>query len=225
VAQVSPPSNAVSFPAPEFPVLLVPGWARGARELTPLKERFVRDGWPEEWVLSLDFSDPVGSNRVHALEIEEAIRVLMDSTGAQRVDVVAHSMGGLAFWALLQEKGDLLPVRRVVFLGSPLQGTLIAYLAWGVGGEEMIPGSDFLVRLEAGPAPDRWVEALTIRTPLDLTVVPNSGGTLPGMGDRMVCCPTPLGLQDHEETFWVVRDFLLTGRRGREEQAPVSELR
>ena len=223
VAQVSPPVGLSPFPEPEYPVLLVPGWLRGSKELTPLKERFIRDGWSEEWVLSLDFVDPVGSNLDHAHEIDGAIRELLASTGARRVDVVVHSMGGLAFWALLQEKGDLLPVRRVAFLGSPLQGTLIAHFAWGEGGEEMKPGSAFLARLEEGPDPNHWVEALTIRTPLDLTVVPNSGGTLPGMGDRMVCCPTHLGLQDHEETFWIVRDFLLTGRRGGDEVVPLSE--
>jgi hypothetical protein len=45
-------------------------------------------------------------------------------------------------------------------------------------------------------------------------VVPNSGATLPGMGDRVVCCPTHQGLQDHEETFRILRNFLLFGRRG-----------
>jgi triacylglycerol lipase len=123
-------------------------------------------------------------------------------------------MGGLALWALLQQKGDLLPIRRIVFLGSPLQGTLVAHLAWGEGGEEMRPGSEFLQALEAGPTPDHWVEALTIRTPLDLHILPSEGGTLPGMGDRVVCCPTHQGLQDHEETFTLARDFLLYGMVG-----------
>jgi triacylglycerol lipase len=199
---------------PSAPVLLVPGWLRGAKELLPLAERLVRDGWPEDWVFPLDFRDPVGSNLDHAVEIEEAIAALQARTGRPLVDVIAHSMGGLALWALLQRDGDVLPIRRVVFLGSPLQGTLIAHLAWGEGGEEMRPGSDFLKELEAGPDPSHWVEALTIRTPLDLTVVPNRGGTLPGMGDRLICCPTHQGLQDHEETFVLARDFLLYGRGG-----------
>lgn len=202
------------LPSPTAPVVLVPGWLRGSRELTPLAERLARDGWPREWILALDFRDPVGSNLDHAREIEEAIGEMQERSGSRWVDVIAHSMGGLAVWTLLQQKGDLLPIRRVVFLGSPLQGTLIAHLAWGEGGEEMRPGSDFLARLQAGPRPDHWVEALTIRTPLDLTVVPNQGGTLPGMGDRMVCCPTHQGLQDHEETFALARDFLLFGRSG-----------
>jgi len=213
--QILFPPDTVDLPTPEVPVLLVPGWANGSEELTPLKERFIRDGWPEDWVLALDFQDPVGSNVVHAREIRSAIDSLLIRTEASQVDVVAHSMGGLALWTLLHSQGDLIPIRRVVFLGSPLQGTLVAYLAWGEGGEEMRPESEFLARLEAGPGPGHWVEALTIRTPLDLTVVPNSGATLPGMGDRIICCPTHEGLQDHEETFRALRDFLLFGRRGR----------
>jgi len=215
-AQRLPTPESETLPPPSAPVLLVPGWLRGSRELTPLAERLRRDGWPEDWILALDFEDPVGSNLEHAREIERAIAELQALTGMRRVDVIAHSMGGLALWALLQQKGDVLPIRRVVFLGSPLQGTLTAYLAWGKGGEEMRPGSEFLKNLEAGPNPNEWVEALTIRTPLDLHVVPSEGGTLPGVGDRVVCCPTHQGLQDHEETFRLARDFLLFGRSGRE---------
>ncbi len=214
VAQLLARPEATELPAPTAPVLLIPGWLRGARELIPLAERLVRDGWPVEWVHALEFRDPVGSNLEHAREIQRAVEELRDSTGTMRVDVIAHSMGGLALWVLLQEEGDWLPIRRVVFLGSPLQGTLIAHLAWGAGGEEMRPGSDFLIQLQEGPDPGHWVEALTIRTPLDLTVVPNRGGTLPGLGDRLVCCPTHQGLQDHEETFLLARDFLLFGRGG-----------
>ena len=188
-----------------------------------MAERLVRDGWHPNWVRPLDFENPVGSNLDHAREIREAVIALQGESGVYWVDVVAHSMGGLALWVLLQQEGDTLPVRRVVFLGSPLQGTVIAHLAWGEGGEEMRPGSEFLEGLEAGPSPDHWVEALTIRTPLDLTVVPNEGGTLPGLGDRLVCCPTHQGLLDHEETFLMARDFLLAGRQGtRGDGAPVT---
>jgi triacylglycerol lipase len=195
------------------PVVLVPGWAGRARHLNALRERFLRDGWSHEEILVLEFADPVGSSRDHALELEEALDTLTARTGARTVDVVAHSMGGLALWILLQERRGQVPVRRVVFLGSPLQGTLTAYLAWGEGGEEMRPGSPFLESLAQGPPPQEWVEALTIRTPLDLNVVPGSGGTLPGLGDVMVCCPTHRGLMDDEATFRVARDFLVFGTR------------
>ncbi len=214
-AQEALPHQEGEGPSRGLPVLLVPGWLGRGRDLTALRDRLLRDGWEARQVMALEFVDPVGSNRDHARELEEALGRLLAESGAREVDVVAHSMGGLAVWLLLQEKGYQLPIRRVVFLGSPLQGTLTARLAWGEGGEEMRPGSPFLRELMGGPQPQHWVEALTIRTPLDLNVVPGSGGTLPGLRDRMVCCPTHQGLLDHEGTYQLAREFLLRGLSGR----------
>ena len=196
------------------PIVLVPGWLGRLPELAALRERFLRDGWAEWEVLALEFEDPVGSNLDHARELEEAIHLLLSQARSEEVDILAHSMGGLAVWLLLQERGHVLPIRRVVFLASPLQGTVVAHLAWGEGGREMRPGSEFLDRLQSGGQPQEWVEALTIRTPLDLNVVPWYGATLPGLGDRVVCCPTHQGLLDHEETYRIAKDFLARGRRG-----------
>ena len=159
--------------------------------------------------MALEFEDPVGSNRDHARELEAALQRLLESNGSPRADVVAHSMGGLALWLLLQEREGRIGVRRAVFLGSPLQGTLTAHLAWGEGGREMRPGSPFLEALQRGPPPSRWVEALTIRTPVDLNVIPGSRGSLPGVRDEIIFCPTHPGLLDHEGAYILVRDFLL----------------
>jgi len=201
------------------PVLLVPGWLGRAQDLGPLKERLVRDGWREEEVFPLEFLDPVGSSLDHAQELKEAVQRILSETGASELDVVAHSMGGLAVWVLLQEEGAVLPIRRVVFLATPFQGTVTAYLAWGDGGPEMIPGSPFLEDLQQGGWPQRWVHALAIRTPLDLTVVPSYQATLQEAADRVICCPTHQGLLDHEETYLVIREFLLEGK-GSERPAP-----
>jgi triacylglycerol lipase len=195
------------------PVLLIPGWLGRSLDMIALKERLVRDGWEEENVFPLEFVDPAGSSVDHATELDQALQFVLRETGAREVDIVAHSMGGLAVWVLLQEKGTLLPINRVVFLATPFHGTVTAYLAWGEGGPEMIPESDFLRGLQRGGWPQSWVNVLTIRTPLDLTVVPGYGATLLGIGDRVICCPTHQGLLDHEETYLMVRDFLLFGRR------------
>jgi len=195
------------------PVLLIPGWLGRSLDMMALKERLVRDGWEEENVFPLEFVDPAGSSVDHAIELDQALQFVLTETGAREVDIVAHSMGGLAVWVLLQEKGTLLPINRVVFLATPFQGTVTAYLAWGEGGPEMIPESEFLRGLQRGGWPQSWVNVLTIRTPLDLTVVPGYGAILLGIGDRVICCPTHQGLLDHEETYLIVRDFLLFGRR------------
>ena len=195
------------------PVLLVPGWLGRSVDMMALKERLVRDGWDEGSIFPLEFIDPAGSSVDHAEELDQALQSVLTETGADEVDIVAHSMGGLAVWVLLQKKGTVLPIDRVAFLATPFQGTITAHLAWGEGGPEMIPESEFLKDLQQGGWPQTWVNALSIRTPLDLTVVPGYGATLLGIGDRVICCPTHQGLLDHEETYIIVRDFLLYGRR------------
>ena len=208
--------------AEPVPVLVVPGWGDNAPDVEPIRQRLIGAGWPESRVSTLSFKDPVGSNAEHAAEIETAVRVLQGLTGARRVDVVAHSMGGLAVRYYLKrtdldlgESADpeAFPVRRVIFLGTPHRGTVAAVLAWGDGGREMVPGSDFLMRLnEAGPVPE-GVDALALRTPVDLRVIPASSALLRGERVRNLelCCPTHTQLVDDEDTFQVILEFLLHG--------------
>jgi triacylglycerol lipase len=187
------------------PVLLVPGWLDTARDLAALRIRFEAAGWSH--VETLTFDDPTGSNRDHAMEIDSLVTQILAETGAAEVDIVAHSMGGLATrWYLMTHPSA--PVRRVAFLGSPHQGTLAAHLAWGVGGDEMTPGSDFLAALNAAPPVPGGVTALTVRTPIDTRVLPGESATLAGVEDRTVCCPTHPGLVQDDEVFRVVIDFL-----------------
>ena len=196
------------------PVLLVPGWLDTGRDLAALRIRLLASGWGDDEVLTLTFRDATGSNRDHAEEIAAAIDSLRVRTGSSEVDIVAHSMGGLATrWYLLRESEAA--VRRVAFIGSPHRGTRSAHLAWGGGRPEMMPDSPFLDTLNTeAPAPS-GVEAITIRTVIDTHVVPGESATLPGVVDHEVCCPTHAGLLDDAEVFEIVRSFLEHGARPR----------
>lgn len=207
----SPPEETAPRPRPareRGPVLLVPGWSDEADQLEPLRARFVAAGWPDSAVVALSFDDPVGGNRSHARDVGRAVARLQMSAGVERVDVVAHSMGGLAVRYYLQS-GGADDVRRVVFLATPHRGTYAAYVAWGAGGREMAPGSDFLLSLNRRlfPLPE-GVEGITVRTPVDLHILPPESAALPPLPDIEVCCPTHAGLVDHEETFRVIESFL-----------------
>lgn len=191
-----------------IPVLLVPGWFDTARDLAALRIRLVGSGWSD--VSTMTFEDPTGSNEDHAREIEAAVAALLEETRAETVDIVAHSMGGLATrWYLLNE-GEA-PVRRVIFIASPHRGTLSAHFAWGGGRREMMPDSPFLQTLNSrAPAPAD-VEVITIRTAVDTHVVPGESATLPGVTDHRLCCPTHAGLLRHDDVFEIVRLFLEHG--------------
>jgi triacylglycerol lipase len=195
------------------PVLLVPGWFDTARELAALRIRLLGAGWPTDYVETITFEDPAGSNRDHAEEIAVAVKDLIARTGAGQVDIVAHSMGGLATrWYLLTHHDA--PVRRVAFVASPHRGTLSAHFAWGGGRAEMMPDSPFLDTLNAdAPAPTS-VEAITIRTPVDAHIVPGESATLPGVPDHRLCCPTHAGLLRSRRVFDILRAFLDNGETG-----------
>lgn len=199
----APPSASVG----DYPVLLVPGWFDTARDLAALRIRLIAAGWPDDYVEAITFDDPTGSNRDHAAELSAAIDEILAHTGAERVDIVAHSMGGLATRWYLRGRDDP-PVRRVVFVGSPHRGTLSAHLAWGGGREEMMPNSAFLDTLNTDtPAPEH-VEAITIRTRVDTHIVPGESAMLPGVPDHELCCPTHAGLLRDQGVFEIIVSFL-----------------
>jgi len=204
-------------PTGQVPVLLVPGWFDTARELAPLRIRLVSSGWPQDHVLAITFADPTGSNVQHAREIAGAVDSLLARTGATRVDIVAHSMGGLATREYLDGPGRG-RVRRVVLLATPNEGTYTAYLAFGGGRDEMLPGSAFLDSLNAVPAVPPGVQMMTLRTPLDAHVIPPESARLPGVEDVEVCCPTHEGLLRDLEVFRIVRRFLSDGMVGEQER-------
>lgn len=188
------------------PVVLVPGWLDTGRDMAAMRIRLGAglDGPP---VRTLTFEDPTGSNVEHAEELDSLVQELLAETGSERVDIVAHSMGGLAARWYMSMHPDP-PVRRIAFLGTPHQGTLTAHLAWGDGRDDMLPDSPFLQALDSRPALPAGVEAITVRTHIDTHVVPGESATLPGVPDYTVCCPTHAGLLDDEEVFVIVIDFL-----------------
>lgn len=197
----------------DVPVLLVPGWLDTARDLAALRIRLLGSGWPLSYVETITFSDPAGSNRDHAEELAVAVDALIARTGADTIDIVAHSMGGLATRWYLRGHPDA-PVRRIAFIGSPHRGTLSAHLAWGGGRAEMMPGSAFLDTLNAEHPAPVGVDAITVRTIVDTHIVPGESATLPGVPDFELCCPTHAGLLRHQGVFDVVRAFLADGRVG-----------
>jgi triacylglycerol lipase len=205
-------SATVPVPPPptSVPVLLVPGWFDTDRDLAALRIRLISAGWSSDYVESLSFHDPTGSNVDHAAEIAAAVEVLRARTGAPQVDLVAHSMGGLATRRYLLDV-DAGRVRRVVFVGTPHRGTLTAYVAFGKARDEMIPGSPFLDSLNARPAVPEGVDAITIRTPMDTAILPGESATLEGYRDHQVCCPTHAGLLRDLEVFRLIRRFLSDG--------------
>jgi triacylglycerol lipase len=190
------------------PVLLVPGWSDRARRLRWLRGDLVRAGWPEDCVAVVEFRDRFGGNVEHAEEVGAALRALLARTGSDRVDVVAHSMGGLATRHFLHFCDGARHVRRVVFTGTPHTGTWVAYLAWGAGAGDMRPGSPFLSQLRSVPAVPPGVEALCLHTPTEMRVLPQRSALLADVRCQRVWCRSHAGMLRSRRVFAAIRAFL-----------------
>ncbi len=196
------------FPRTPNPVLLVPGWSNRARALRHLARYLFASGWPRDRVRALDFADPFGSNVVHAREIARAVETMLALSGAGTVDIIAHSMGGLAARRYLVDHATDVRIRRIVFLATPHRGTWAALFAFGEGRREMLPGSRFLRSLGEAGLPDA-VEAIALHTRLDLRVLPHASAVLEQARNRRIPLVTHQGLLRSRRVHQLVCDALL----------------
>jgi triacylglycerol esterase/lipase EstA (alpha/beta hydrolase family) len=186
---------------------LVPGWSDRADRLHWLRDQLVTHGWSAGQIALVDFRDRFGNNREHSAEIGSVIGELVRRTGSGRIDVIAHSMGGLALRHFLKSTNGS-SVRRVVFTGTPHAGTWAAYLALGGGARDMRPGSDFLRELARYPLLPPGVEALCIHTPTDTRILPQRSALLSGVRGRRVWCLSHAQLLRSRRVFAAIRTFL-----------------
>ena len=188
-------------------VLLVPGWSDRGRVMRHCRQFLLQEGWPESHVRWVDFADRYGSNIQHAEEIEHAVRELCSTAGVATIAVVAHSMGGLALRYYIARSGSA-AIHTAIFVGTPHSGTWAAYFAWGGGGREMRPDSNFLRELNQRQLPSD-VRAHCIRTPLDTRVLPGSSAWLAGTQCHVVRAPTHPRMMRHSRTLQLIQRLLL----------------
>ena len=94
--------------------------------------------------------------------VDQAVRRICSETGADRIVLVAHSMGGLVVRAYLRDHGAD-RIQRVITLGTPHRGTGLANFGWGPNSQQMRwtgradsgSASEWLQRLEAGEDANR----------------------------------------------------------------------
>lgn len=112
-------------------------------------------------------------------QLGERIETVCQATGADRVVLVAHSMGGLVCRSYLARHGSD-RVERLITISSPHSGSELARLGIGKNAREMEPGSLWLKDLGQAGLP---VPAVAIRTPHDNFVMPQDNQRLPGASD------------------------------------------
>jgi pimeloyl-ACP methyl ester carboxylesterase len=123
--------------------------------------------------------EPIFGDIDHYAEVVHgAVEKLRQASGAARVIVVGHSMGGLAARVYLRRHGDA-HVARVVTLASPHHGTIFGRLGHSRNARQMARGSRFVEHLNRDDH-GRWRRFTTVAALDDNLVVPRTSPLLPG---------------------------------------------
>ncbi|MEO7234103.1 MAG: alpha/beta fold hydrolase [Lapillicoccus sp.] len=130
------------------PILLLHGMADNRSVFTLLRLGLRRRGFGR--VTTMNYSILTGDIRTAAVQLAEEVEAIVAETGYERIHVVGHSMGGLIARYYVTRLGGDERVHTLVTLGSPHQGTYLAYGWPSVLTRQLRPGSPLMQEL-AGP--------------------------------------------------------------------------
>jgi triacylglycerol lipase len=201
--------QGASAQAAQDPILFVHGWNSSASAWNTMIDRFVAAGVPRNRMLAITYNSNQ-SNGTIANQVRDAAASLRASTGAARVDIVTHSMGGLSSRYYLKNLGGTAFVDEWVSLGGPNHGTNWAYACYpfSAGCRDMIPGSSFLNNLNATDETPGSVRYGTFWSSCDEVINPDSSVLLSGATNTGVGCLGHSALRTDAGVFDRVRSFI-----------------
>lgn len=204
---VSGPSLVAQASGPN-PVVLVHGYWGDDWNWSVMVGRLRGDGWPDANLFVWDYNI-AQSNVTTANQLKTYIDGVLASTGASKVDLVTHSMGGLSSRYYLKFLDGTSKVDEWVSLGGPNHGTNAAYLCWDASCEEMRYDSEFLTNVNSGDETPGDVRYSTVRSYCDEIINPDSSTILSGADNRELShCVGHVSLLGSWEAYTTVRDFI-----------------
>lgn len=159
------------------PILFIHGIFHNWTAFTYLAQRLAWDGWSDFYEIRLFTS--VESIPKMAKRTAAHAHAILKETGAPKIDIVAHSMGGIVARYFVQLLGGDEVVRHLITLGTPHQGTPVSNYSPLPHIKKLAPESRILQRLNALPAPQQ-TQGLAIRGKLDV-FTQNRAGWWPGV--------------------------------------------
>jgi len=192
-------------PAPFFapgaralPVLLVHGYGCNGGFWAALRALLQRERISHDTVDLEPLTAPLDD---YVAQLDCAVQRLLAATGAPRIVIVAHSMGGLVARAWLRRHGAR-HVARIVTVGTPHHGTALASIGIGANARQMRQDSAWLAGLAQDDA--AWRPLITsVWSWHDNIVAPQTSCRLPdarniafsgighvalGSDPRVLCC-------------------------------------
>jgi triacylglycerol lipase len=189
------------------PILFVHGWNSSGSVWNTMISRFQADGWTSAELNNWSYNTSQ-SNVTTASQVQSKVDQIRSQTGAAKVDIVTHSMGGLSSRYYLKNLGGVNFVDDWVSLGGPNHGTDTANFCGQTSCIEMRIGSTFLTQLNSGDETPGAVSYRTWWSPCDSIINPDSSVSLSGATNTRTACISHSALTTDATVYGQVRDFV-----------------
>jgi triacylglycerol esterase/lipase EstA (alpha/beta hydrolase family) len=128
-------------------------------------------------VYTINYGPPYGDIEHFAEQLGAKIESVCAASGATRVLLVCHSMGGLVARAYLRQRGPA-RIKRIITIGTPHHGSVFARALIGRCLAQMRPGNAWLAELNRDEAKPPPVPITSIWSRHDSLVAPQASGEL-----------------------------------------------
>lgn len=202
-----PSAQTRSVPEPKGAVLLVHGHDGSANDWDTILPWLKSEGWSpkaftfatEDWNIG-DMADQVG------MQVEALCR----QSGQAQIEVLAHSIGGIATRHYIKNSGGDKRIRRLVTLGSPHHGIRATHFLRHLRVAPFLyPGGDFLKALNAGDETPGTTTYTSIWSTGDYTQwSPYASGRLKGAHNYRTGQTSHAGMLTDTKLFPTIREGL-----------------
>jgi pimeloyl-ACP methyl ester carboxylesterase len=157
------------------PIILLHGYFHNRSGFLVMRRAFRRHGFRH--VHTMNYNVIGHDVEELAAQLSGYVERVLNRTGATRVHLVGHSLGGLVARTYVQEYGGDSRVHTCITLGTPHNGTYAAWMGRGRAARQIRPRSELLDRLDRTARPSS-VRFISYYSNLDPLVVPASSAKI-----------------------------------------------
>ncbi|MCP2338981.1 esterase/lipase family protein [Actinomadura rupiterrae] len=190
------------------PVVFVNGFMGSGANWTTARTVFQNAGYPADRLFAYEYNS-YGDNKQNAQGLDTFVQQVKSQTGADKVDIVNHSMGGLvSLWYLKVLNGSP-NVAHLASLAGANHGTTAAYACfWLETCRQMFPGSPFIQQITAGDETPGNTAYATWYSSCDGVINPYKSTMLTGATNNEVACEKHMDYLTDTKVLGQVATFL-----------------
>lgn len=175
------------------PVVFVHGYTGSASNWVTAMSVFQLNGWSSSKLFAYEYNS-YGNNVTNAQGLASFVSTVKSRTGASKVAIVNHSMGGLVSQYYLKVLGGNTSVSHLASIAGANHGTTFASACLiYTTCQQMYPGSSFISQITSGDETPGDTRYATWYSACDGVILPYTSTRLSGATNNLVACQTHIG--------------------------------